>query len=34
MFLNILTFIVMVGLAALVGVAVVNLGPLPGPDRA
>ena len=30
MILNILTFIVMIALAALVGVAVVKLGPLPG----
>jgi hypothetical protein len=30
MFLNILTFIVMIALAALVGIAVVKLGPLPG----
>ena len=30
MFLNILTFVVMIALAVLVGVAVVKLGPLPG----
>jgi hypothetical protein len=30
MFLNILTFIVMITLAVLVGIAVVKLGPLPG----
>ena len=30
MFLNILTFIVMIALAALVGIAVAKLGPLPG----